>query len=157
MEMTLRLAPHCIVKRSQVLALSSSDVFQVLLQAPVRSSTGAAFKHLANALYRTVLNLWLSLFFACFCCCRKHASSARKLFLSELKWFLSELKRASSVCKRFIFARRQTASSFKCANCFFFFFTKIDRVMLTHRAHPLRSNRIACFITKIFELELQKK
>ena len=49
MEMTLRLAPHCIVKRSQVLALSSSDVFQVLLQAPVRSSTGAAFKHLANA------------------------------------------------------------------------------------------------------------
>ena len=91
----------------------SSDVHSA---AP--PSTGAAFKHLANALYRTVLNLWLSLFFACFCYCRKHASSARKLFLSELK-------RVSSVCKRFLFAWKRSTSSFKQANCFFFFFESL--------------------------------
>ena len=104
----------------------------------------------------TVLNLFLSLSVGSFCCCCKFASSARKSFLSELKRFLSELKRASSVCKRFLFARRRTASSFKCANCFFFFFTKIDRAVLTHHPHPVRHNRSACFITKIFELELPK-
>ena len=104
----------------------------------------------------TVLNLFLSLSVGSFCCCCKFASSARKSFLSELKRFLSELKRASSVFKRFLFARRRTASSFKCANCFFFFFTKIDRAVLTHRPHPARHNRSACFITKIFELELPK-
>ena len=104
----------------------------------------------------TVLNLFLSLSVGSFCCCCKFASSARKSFLSELKRFLSELKRASSVFKRFLFARRRTASSFKCANCFFFFFTKIDRAVLTHHPHPVRHNRSACFITKIFELELPK-
>ena len=104
----------------------------------------------------TVLNLFLSLSVGSFCCCCKFASSARKSFLSDLKRFLSDLKRTTSVCKRFLSARRRTASSFKCANCFFFFFTKIDRAVLTHRPHPVRHNRSACFITKIFELELPK-